>query len=361
MLGRLFKTIGSSAREPRATERFAVALAAYVSEYVHSHQEGNIDFDRWPGGAAEIDPQHEALSRSTLQDLLVNPQGYAAAHDLFEDDYSRELFVKVIAFRLLGHAHVRLPTNSSERREALARIKAVPSRPVSESPPVTAYELEFAGERIDVEGWMYSIACTFALGQYYYDRGGVTVAPRRGDRVIDAGAFLGETALAFAASVGPQGRVASFEIEPLNAQLARRNLALNPALAKRIELHQCALAADKTPLYLVGTGPAARVTEEPVGREFAVDTIDGFVDNGGLDRVDFIKMDIEGAERLALAGAEKTIRRYRPALSISVYHRPDDLWTNALWLDRLRVGYRFYFDHYTIHSEESILYAIADR
>jgi FkbM family methyltransferase len=359
----LFKSIRSRAPAPRATDRFATALAACVAEKLRAHEEDNVDNDRWRGGAAEMEPQEQILGRYTLEDLLANSEQYALAHDLFEDDRSRELYVQLVAFRLLGHNHVRLPTNCSEHWEARARIKAMPSRPVDLAGyfAFAGYELDFEGQRVDIEGSVYGIMCAFGLRQYYYDRRGVTIRPRKGDRVIDAGAFLAETALAFAASVGPEGRVASFEIDPMNATIARRNFALNPGLAQRIELHECALASDKTPLYRVGGGPAARVSTEPVGEPLKVETIDSFIDGGGLDRVDFIKMDIEGAEPLALAGAEKTLRRYRPALAISIYHRPTDLWSIALQLDRLGIGYRFYLDHYTIHSEETVLYAIADR
>jgi hypothetical protein len=44
----------------------------------------------------------------------------------------------------------------------------------------------------------------------------------------------------------------------------------------------------------------------------------------GLDRVDFVKMDIEGAERHALAGASEMIARHRPRMAICVYHLSDD-------------------------------------
>jgi hypothetical protein len=43
-----------------------------------------------------------------------------------------------------------------------------------------------------------------------------------------------------------------------------------------------------------------------------------------LSRVDFIKMDIEGAERQALRGGKATLERFRPRLEISVNHLPDD-------------------------------------
>ncbi len=53
-------------------------------------------------------------------------------------------------------------------------------------------------------------------------------------------------------------------------------------------------------------------------------TIDHFVKEYGLHKVDFIKADIEGAERDMLRGATDTLKRYAPKLSICEYHMPDD-------------------------------------
>jgi FkbM family methyltransferase len=55
-----------------------------------------------------------------------------------------------------------------------------------------------------------------------------------------------------------------------------------------------------------------------------VTTIDRLVASAGLKSVDFIKMDIEGAEPQALAGAAATLRTFRPRLAIASYHRPGD-------------------------------------
>ena len=68
-------------------------------------------------------------------------------------------------------------------------------------------------------------------------------------------------------------------------------------------------------------------------------------------------MDIEGAELDALRGAENSIRKFRPKLAISVYHKLDHYWEIAQFIDSLGLGYRFALRHFTIHAEESVLFA----
>ena len=53
-------------------------------------------------------------------------------------------------------------------------------------------------------------------------------------------------------------------------------------------------------------------------------TLDQFVRERNLERLDFIKADIEGAERHMLLGAKETIRKFSPKLAICTYHLPDD-------------------------------------
>ena len=60
------------------------------------------------------------------------------------------------------------------------------------------------------------------------------------------------------------------------------------------------------------------------GVDVPVTTIDKIVADLHLPRVDFIKMDIEGSEKPALAGAAQTLVRYHPRLSIATEHLPDD-------------------------------------
>ena len=76
--------------------------------------------------------------------------------------------------------------------------------------------------------------------------------------------------------------------------------------------------------------------------------LDTYVNKKDLPCVDYIKLDIEGAELDMLHGAAKTIARWKPKMAISAYHKPEDLWTLALYIKSIRPDYEFKFRHYKI-------------
>ena len=113
-------------------------------------------------------------------------------------------------------------------------------------------------------------------------------------------------------------------------------------------------------VYASGNGPGTTVGEAPADENaLKVKTlsIDDLVRCGDLERVDFIKMDIEGSELAALQGAEQTLRQFKPKLAITVYHDLKDFWSIPQYLNQLNLGFRFYLRHFSIHAEETVLFA----
>lgn len=112
------------------------------------------------------------------------------------------------------------------------------------------------------------------------------------------------------------------------------------------------------PVWFKGAGPVTRVsaTRTPETPD-QVDTlcIDDFARDNRLT-VDFIKMDIEGAELSALRGAEQTLRRDPPRLELSAYHRLDDLALIPDYLLSLDLGYRLHLRSTTIFGAGLVLF-----
>lgn len=76
------------------------------------------------------------------------------------------------------------------------------------------------------------------------------------------------------------------------------------------------------------------------------------------EKIDFIKMDVEGAELSVLKGAEKVIHTNKPVLAISLYHNWDDLWTIPNYLQDTHKGYDFFIRQHMNNSFELVLYAV---
>jgi len=91
-------------------------------------------------------------------------------------------------------------------------------------------------------------------------------------------------------------------------------------------------------------------------------SIDDFVKENNIEKIDFIKMDVEGCELTALKGAQNTIVTHRPQLAICIYHSYGELFDIPIYLDSLLTGYRFEVYHYSLNSIcESVLYVIPEE
>ena len=79
------------------------------------------------------------------------------------------------------------------------------------------------------------------------------------------------------------------------------------------------------------------------------------------ERVTFVKLDLEGGETPALAGAEKTIREQRPIVTLAVYHRPQDLFELPLRLREMCDRYRFHLRPHNSYGLDVVLYAVPEE
>jgi len=151
---------------------------------------------------------------------------------------------------------------------------------------------------------------------------------RAGDTVLDCGANVGVYTRK-ALSQGA-GLVVAIEPAPENVNCLRKTFEEEIRAGRVIVYpkgvwdHDCDLVLRTYDYQLGGDSVALKFPHSHAGPTVQLTTIDNLTSELKLQRVDFIKMDIEGAERQALRGAKETVARFRPRLAISLEHTPTD-------------------------------------
>jgi FkbM family methyltransferase len=309
---------------------------------------------------------------TTVQHLISNSlqiNKFEYLYNNLESNNDRQLLLQVLAFRVLGHTKVKLPLNTPNYWAQLRALEELSDKSDSINPNFlhfSLYKLNLNKINYPIEFYftVAGILTDFIIKQYEYNKLDTIIKAEKGDFVIDGGGCWGDTALYFANEVGVNGRVFSFEFIPNNIKIFERNISLNKNLKENIELIRNPLWSDsKTKLYFKDYGPGSKVGFDKVNgleSECYTLSIDELVKQRNLPKVDFIKMDIEGAEINALKGSIETITKFKPKLAIALYHSAEDFKNIPVFLKELVPGYKFYFSHCSINLEESILFAKID-
>jgi FkbM family methyltransferase len=150
---------------------------------------------------------------------------------------------------------------------------------------------------------------------------------RSGDIVLDCGANVG-TFTYYALHLGAK-KVIAIEPAPNNIEALRRNFVKEIAEGRVLIYPKGVWDKDDVLILNESNGTSAMdsvVVTKDTHKSVSVPltTIDKIVHELGLERVDFIKMDIEGAEKNALTGGRETLAKWKPRLEISVNHLADD-------------------------------------
>ncbi|PWL27232.1 FkbM family methyltransferase [uncultured Roseivirga sp.] len=285
-------------------------------------------------------------------------------YDLLSDDDSKQELLDLVAFRILGHKKIKLKARRGleerlkKEQVVFDRTDSIEATYLESTHQVFLANLDSIGYPIKL--YATSIIDQFISEQYNYLN---LIKADTDDVVIDAGACYGDSSLYFAHHVGSKGKVLAIEFIPGNISVIEKNKKLNPHLDIVDIVPHPLWSIDNKPVYYKDRGPGSKVEFERFeafeGQVMTI-TIDTIVKDKGLKRVDFIKMDIEGAEPYALEGGLETIKNFKPKLAITNYHGMDDFVNIPLWIDELGLGYKIYLGHSTIHWEESVIFAIAD-
>jgi FkbM family methyltransferase len=146
---------------------------------------------------------------------------------------------------------------------------------------------------------------------------------KKGDIIIDAGAYPGGFALLSSKMVGSKGKIIAFEPDVGNYKQLLRNIALNN-IHNIIVINKGIYSKDTTMKFNNGgTSGASVFVKDTLNKNITyvpVVSLDNELKRLNINKVDFIKMDIEGAEIEAIKGCKKTLKHNNTKLAIASYH-----------------------------------------
>jgi FkbM family methyltransferase len=249
--------------------------------------------------APDIFPPH-MFYENLLGDMWTNRSEIQALHDRLADDRSRQVLDAVVGFRRTLD-------------------------PAALQPVLTDRDL-YAPEGL----------FEFAKDEVY----------------VDGGSYDGDTIRSFIARVhGRFSDVYAFEPDPVTFAKLTENFRDEP----RVHPIHAGLYSHGGNLRFRDDASRGAIFAADGEIEMPVTTIDDVL---GSRRLTYVKMNIEGAEIDALQGGRNAIRKWRPRLALSIYHRASDLWRIPQLVLELNPDYRLYLRQHDGGIIETVLYAL---
>jgi len=166
---------------------------------------------------------------------------------------------------------------------------------------------------------------------------------------VDIGAVDGLTSHEFIKRCPHYQAIHIFEPEPSNFDVCVNKLS---GLGN-IKFHQLGLSNKKATLKFAVNASGSKVVTDGA-MTINVERLDDVI----TQPVTFIKIDIEGDESAALAGATESIFKYHPRLAIAIYHQAGDFWKIPQQVLAILSDYHLYLRHYTESIDETVMFFV---
>ena len=233
-------------------------------------------------------------------DFLMNIDKYSEVYDLLEDEKSKEIFQKVINFKI-------------------------------------TFDYNF------MDGFIND------FDKQYFDK--EIVPPIKNIVFVDGGGYVGDTTPNIIKNYPDFKKIYLIEPNKLHINIAKRDFGE----IKNIEFINCGLSNKKS----TPTGEL-ELKQNNCDHHYQANKVDT-IDNICKERIDFIKLDIEGAEQDAIDGAKETIKKYKPVLAICIYHKAEDWYKVPQKILAIDKEYKIYLRHYMEGIYETVMYFIPKK
>jgi FkbM family methyltransferase len=175
---------------------------------------------------------------------------------------------------------------------------------------------------------------------------------------IDCGAFIGDTIGDFLRYCPEYKQIVAFEPDSKNFEKLKKKYDVN----SKITLINAGTynKSGEVSFSRLGNADSKIIETSELRSNSIVDIQVMAIDDLNLEKVSFIKMDIEGAELKALKGAERTITKNKPKLAICIYHSNEDMLGIAEFIHNVAPEYKLYVRQHCYYPfiNETVLYAM---
>ncbi|PLY07525.1 MAG: FkbM family methyltransferase [Arcobacter sp.] len=248
----------------------------------------------------DFDLVHPPFIMDFKNDFLKNEEKYQKTYDLLEDDKSKEIFTKILNFKM-------------------------------------TFDLNF------MEGF------TNNHEEQYFDKD--IIPSIKNISFVDGGSYVGDTLPTIIKNFPDYKKIYCIEPNNLHINIAKRNFPNQ----RDIEFINTGLGNKKQ--FSKSNNKKDQNNCEHDFQALNIDTIDNLI----KERVDFIKLDIEGAEQDTIEGAQNTINKYHPILAICIYHKAEDWYKIPEKVLEINSNYKLYLRHYMEGIYETVIYFIPKR
>lgn len=277
---------------------------------------------------------------------LIDGENFNILYDMLEEKYSKKLLKKIVRYRYILAFYPNSFIDNKQKINLSIKYGSI-NIFYWGIKRILFYCQKFKNPT-EIEKFLSFY--TFGLKQYNIKN----IFEVKNDAVIfDIGAWKGDTAYFFSKKCSDKAKIYAFEPDNYAYEILEKiknKYKLNNVITKNILFSN----AEKEIDFI------SMIPNTPAVKKNAI-TIDKFVEENNIEKIDYIKMDVEGAERTILEGAIKTIKKFKPHLAIAIYHGGklfmEDFYDVPIFIKNIiNEDYEYYIRTFSPWGGETILF-----
>lgn len=297
----------------------------------------------------KFDKNHIAKieSNDNFIKALIKGKNFNIFYNMLEDNISKSFFKKAVIYRYMLSFYPNVHLNF--KKELIFGLKY---GTISEYSWITNMIIFLISKRIFFPKEVGAFALFHIFSQKQYDVKNIFEV-KDDATIFDIGAWKGDTAYFFSKKCSANAKIYAFEPDNYayeTLEKVKNKYKLNNVITKNILFSNAKKEIDFVSM----------IKNTPAVKKNAI-TIDKFVEENNIEKIDYIKIDVEGEEKNILAGALKTIKKFKPHLAIAIYHGGklfmEDFYDTPIFIKNIiNEDYEYYIRTFTPWCGETILY-----